>query len=95
MATKNTTFRCIATGDAMITKRLPQGGNYEGFDEVRDFIMQGDFRFIPATDAGSLMNMWQRRGRSELYARSWILSQKLLRSGAMNGAITPPMLMNT
>ena len=46
MATKNsTTFRCIATGDAMITKRLPQGGNYEGFDEVRDFIMQGDFRF--------------------------------------------------
>ena len=38
-------FRCTATGDAMITRRLPLEGEYEGFNEVRDFIMQGDFRF--------------------------------------------------
>ena len=38
-------FRCTATGDSMITRRLPQEGEYEGFYGVRDFIMQGDFRF--------------------------------------------------
>ena len=38
-------FRCTATGDAMITRRLPLEGEYDGFSEVRDFIMQGDFRF--------------------------------------------------
>ena len=38
-------FRCTATGDAMITRRLPIEGEYEGFNEVRDFILQGDFRF--------------------------------------------------
>lgn len=41
----NPIFRCTATGDAMITRRLPLEGDYEGFQEVRDFIMQGDFRF--------------------------------------------------
>ena len=38
-------FRCTATGDAMITKRLPEKDAYQGFREVRDFIMRGDFRF--------------------------------------------------
>ena len=38
-------FKCTATGDAMITRRLPFEGEYEGFREVRDFILQGDFRF--------------------------------------------------
>ena len=38
-------FRCTATGDSMITRRLPIEGEYDGFNEVRDFIMQGDFRF--------------------------------------------------
>ncbi len=38
-------FRCTATGDAMITLRLPAEGVYPGFEEVRDFIGLGDFRF--------------------------------------------------
>ena len=38
-------FRCTATGDAMITRRLPAEGVYEGFAAVRDFIMRGDFRY--------------------------------------------------
>ena len=38
-------FRCTATGDAMITRRLPIDGDYDGFDAVREFIMQGAFRF--------------------------------------------------
>ena len=38
-------FRCSATGDAMITRRLPAEGEYPGFGEVRDFIMGADFRF--------------------------------------------------
>ena len=38
-------FRCTATGDAMITKRLPEDGAYPGFEEVREFILRGDFRF--------------------------------------------------
>lgn len=38
-------FRCTATGDSMITRRLPFEGEYEGFKEVRDFILKGDFRF--------------------------------------------------
>ena len=29
----------------MITRRLPLEGEYEGFSEVRNFIMQGDFRY--------------------------------------------------
>lgn len=37
-------FKCTATGDAMITRRLPVEGEYDGFREVRDFILQGDFR---------------------------------------------------
>ena len=41
----NITFRCSATGDSMITRRLPLEGEYDGFREVRDFIMQADFRF--------------------------------------------------
>lgn len=38
-------FRCSATGDAMITRRLPAEGEYPGFGEVRDFIRQADLRF--------------------------------------------------
>ena len=38
-------FRCSACGDAMITRRLPREGEYDGFREVRDFILRGDFRF--------------------------------------------------
>ena len=38
-------FRCTATGDAMVTRRLPLEGEYTGFGEVRDFILRGDFRF--------------------------------------------------
>ena len=41
----NPVFRCTATGDAMITRRLPLEGEYDGFSEVRNFIMQGDFRY--------------------------------------------------
>ena len=42
---KTPRFRCTATGDSMITRRLPLEGEYAGFSEVRDFIMQGDFRY--------------------------------------------------
>jgi len=38
-----TTF--IAAGDAFITRRLPEGG-YEGFQELRDCILQHDVRFL-------------------------------------------------
>ncbi len=38
-------FRCTATGDAMITRRLPAEGDYEGFAAVRDFIRQAEFRY--------------------------------------------------
>lgn len=38
-----TTF--IAAGDAFITRRFPAGG-YEGFEAVRDCVMQHDVRFI-------------------------------------------------
>ena len=41
----NRRFRCTATGDAMITRRLPVDGDYNGFDAVRDFILQGEFRY--------------------------------------------------
>ena len=37
-----TTF--IATGDAFITRRFPEGG-YEGFEEVRDIISKHDVKF--------------------------------------------------
>ena len=39
---KKTSF--IATGDAFITRRFPEGG-YEGFEAVRDCIMQHDVKF--------------------------------------------------
>ena len=42
---KTPRFRCTATGDSMITRRLPLEGEYAGFSEVRNFIMQGDFRY--------------------------------------------------
>ena len=42
---KTPRFRCTATGDSMITRRLPIEGEYDGFSEVRDFIMRGDFRY--------------------------------------------------
>ena len=29
----------------MISRRLPLEGEYEGFSEVKNFIMQGDFRY--------------------------------------------------
>ena len=46
MANQNKTFfRCCATGDSMITRRLPAEGEYNGFGEIRNFIMQADFRF--------------------------------------------------
>ena len=34
----------IATGDAFMTRRLPEGG-YPGFGKVRDIIAQHDVRF--------------------------------------------------
>ena len=37
-----TTF--IATGDAFITRRFPEGG-YEGFEAVRELIQQHDVKF--------------------------------------------------
>lgn len=37
-------FHCIATGDTIITRSLPEGG-YPGFGEVADFIAKGNFRF--------------------------------------------------
>ena len=39
---KKTSF--IATGDAFITRRFPEGG-YEGFEAVRDCIMQHYVKF--------------------------------------------------
>ena len=39
---RKTTF--IATGDAFMTRRLPEGG-YPGFDEVQSIIKQHDVRF--------------------------------------------------
>ena len=38
-------FKCTATGDAMVTRRLPCEGEYDGFSEVQQFILKGDFRF--------------------------------------------------
>ena len=43
--TSSPVFRCTATGDSMITRRLPAEGEYDGFAAVRDFIRRGDFRF--------------------------------------------------
>ena len=37
-------IKFTAAGDAMVQRRIP--GNYEGFEELRDFIAQGDFRFV-------------------------------------------------
>ena len=38
------TMRCTAAGDAMVLRRLP--GSYPGFEELQQFIAQGDFRFF-------------------------------------------------
>lgn len=38
------TVKCTAAGDAMVLRRLP--GSYPGFEELKAFIAQGDFRFI-------------------------------------------------
>ncbi len=38
-------FSCTATGDSMVTRRLPLEGEYNGFGEVRDFIRKAEFRF--------------------------------------------------
>ena len=37
-------MKCTAAGDSMVLRRLP--GEYPGFNELRDFIHQGDFRFF-------------------------------------------------
>lgn len=36
--------KCTAAGDSMVLRRLP--GRYEGFEELKDFISKGDFRFF-------------------------------------------------
>lgn len=36
--------RCTAAGDMLIQRRLP--GHYEGFEELREYIKKGDFRFF-------------------------------------------------
>ena len=38
------TMKCTAAGDSMVFRRFP--GEYEGFPELKDFIMRGDFRFF-------------------------------------------------
>lgn len=38
------TIKCTAAGDSMVLRRLP--GHYDGFEALRDFILQGDFRFF-------------------------------------------------
>lgn len=38
------TMKCTAAGDAMVLRRLP--GNYPGFEQLQQFIAQGDFRFF-------------------------------------------------
>ena len=37
-------IKCTAAGDAMVLRRLP--GEYPGFNELKAFIEQGDFRFV-------------------------------------------------
>ena len=37
-------MKCTAAGDAMVFRRLP--GAYAGFDELREFILRGDFRYV-------------------------------------------------
>ena len=37
-------IHCTATGDSIVTRFLPADKEYEGFKEVRNFIMQGDCR---------------------------------------------------
>ena len=37
-------MKCTAAGDAMIFRQLP--GHYEGFEALRDFIAQGELRFL-------------------------------------------------
>ena len=37
-------MKCTAAGDCMVFRRLP--GHYEGFEELKNFIGQGDFRFF-------------------------------------------------
>lgn len=39
-----TLLKCTAAGDMLIQRRLP--GAYEGFEQIRDYIMKGDFRFF-------------------------------------------------
>lgn len=39
-----TLLRCTAVGDMLVQRRLP--GFYEGFEEIRDYIMKGSFRFF-------------------------------------------------
>ena len=41
----NPVFKCTATGDAMVTRRLPFEGEYDGFSGVRDFISVDLFNF--------------------------------------------------
>lgn len=41
---ENKTLKVIATGDMFITRRIPQEG-YEGFEQVRDCIMEHDVKF--------------------------------------------------
>lgn len=38
-------MKFTAAGDMLIQRRLPEG-NYEGFEVLRDFILQGDMRFF-------------------------------------------------
>ncbi|MBE6367501.1 MAG: CapA family protein [Lentisphaerae bacterium] len=85
-------MRCTATGDAMITKRLPADGEYAGFSAVRDFIMQGDFRFsnlettvhnfescAGARSGGSWLRMYKNRHLLKLPDKTFCLARIFLR----------------
>ena len=41
---KDTEMRLIATGDMFITRRIPEDG-YEGFEQLRDCVMEHDVKF--------------------------------------------------
>lgn len=67
----------IATGDLFLTRRLPKGG-YEGFEQLRDVIMQHDVRFnnlemtfhdkegYPAAESGGTWAMMESKALDDV-----------------------------
>ena len=73
---KKTSF--IATGDAFITRRFPEGG-YEGFEAVRDCIMQHDVKF-----SNLEMTFHDHEGYPAAFSGgTWAMAEAVAKSGAV------------